>query len=92
MARITIVAKASAGLAMALATLLAAAQARAQTADRASARAACRSDYSQFCKGTMPGGGRIVKCLAGHADQLSRACKTAMADAKAAKDAKGGAK
>jgi hypothetical protein len=91
MARITIIAKASAGLAMTLTSLLAVTQAEAAS-DTANARSACRSDYTQYCKGTTPGGGRIIKCLADHADQLSPSCKSAMADAKAAKDAKAGAK
>jgi hypothetical protein len=26
-------------------------------------RAACKGDYDKFCKGTMPGGGRVLACL-----------------------------
>ncbi len=38
-------------------------------------RAACKSDYESYCRGTFPGGGRIIKCLAGHYEKLSPACK-----------------
>jgi hypothetical protein len=38
-------------------------------------RAACKADYEAFCRGTFPGGGRIIKCLAGHYAKLSPACK-----------------
>jgi Cysteine rich repeat len=38
-------------------------------------RAACQADFDKFCKGTMPGGGRIIACLNGHRDQISDACK-----------------
>ena len=39
-------------------------------------RAACQADYDKYCKGTMPGGGRIVACLNKQHDQLADACKT----------------
>jgi hypothetical protein len=26
-------------------------------------RDACKADYDKYCKGTMPGGGRIAACL-----------------------------
>jgi hypothetical protein len=45
-------------------------------------RAACKSDYDQFCKGTMPGGGRVLACLSKNNDKLSAACKKVVADAK----------
>ena len=38
-------------------------------------RAACKADYDKFCKGTMPGGGRIIACLSKHNGQLADACK-----------------
>jgi hypothetical protein len=81
MARISIIAKSSATLAMTLTTLFTIAQAQAAE----DARTACRADYNQFCKSVTPGGGRIVKCLADNTDKLSPSCKTAMADAKAAR-------
>jgi len=45
-------------------------------------RAACKGDYDQFCKGTMPGGGRVLACLSKNSDKLSPACKKVVADAK----------
>lgn len=45
-------------------------------------RAACKTDYDQFCKGIMPGGGRVLACLAKNNDKLSAACKKVVADAK----------
>ena len=41
----------------------------------AAQRAACKGDYDKFCKGTMPGGGRVLACLSKQHDQLSDACK-----------------
>jgi hypothetical protein len=38
-------------------------------------RAACQADYNKYCKGTMPGGGRIIACLDKHRDAISDACK-----------------
>ena len=37
---------------------------------------ACKNDVQKFCSGVQPGGGRIVRCLKEHADQLSAECKT----------------
>jgi hypothetical protein len=45
-------------------------------------RAACSSDYNSFCKGTLPGGGRVLACLSKNNDKLSAACKKVVADAK----------
>jgi hypothetical protein len=44
----------------------------AQTAEE---EAACRADFQKFCQGVMPGGGRIVACLANHKDKITPACK-----------------
>jgi hypothetical protein len=44
-------------------------------------RTACMGDYEKYCKGTMPGGGRIIACLAKQNDQLTPACKKVVADA-----------
>lgn len=38
-------------------------------------RAACKGDYETFCKGTMPGGGRVLACLNKESAKLSAACK-----------------
>ncbi len=43
---------------------------------------ACKADYDKFCKGTMPGGGRIIACLDKHNGQLADACKKVVEDAK----------
>lgn len=45
-------------------------------------RAACKDDYDKYCKGTMPGGGRVLACLSKHNGNLSAACKKVVADAK----------
>jgi hypothetical protein len=38
-------------------------------------RAACRGDYNKFCKGTRPGGGRVLACLGRQYGGLSETCK-----------------
>jgi len=38
-------------------------------------RDACKADYDKYCKGTVPGGGRIIACLNKQHDQLADACK-----------------
>ena len=43
-------------------------------------RTACLGDYEKYCKGTMPGGGRIIACLAEQNDKLAPACKKVVAD------------
>ncbi len=48
----------------------------------AAQREACKADYEQFCKGTMPGGGRVLACLSKQDSKLSAACKKVVADAK----------
>ncbi|HWK94393.1 MAG TPA: cysteine rich repeat-containing protein [Pseudolabrys sp.] len=58
---------------------LAAASAQEFSAEQ---RAACSADYNSFCKGTMPGGGRVLACLAKNTDKLSAACKKVVAEAK----------
>jgi hypothetical protein len=44
--------------------------------------AACKADYQKYCKGTMPGGGRIIACLNKQRSQLSDACKKVLDAAK----------
>ena len=41
----------------------------------AAERTACQVDYDKYCKGTFPGGGRIIRCLASHYENLGAACK-----------------
>jgi Cysteine rich repeat len=38
-------------------------------------RAACKSDYDANCKGTLPGGGRVLACLQKNYAKLSDPCK-----------------
>jgi hypothetical protein len=42
------------------------------------ARSACMGDYSRFCFGTMPGGGRILACLGQHLPDLAPDCAKAV--------------
>jgi len=51
-----------------------AAQAQTLTAEE---RAACQADYDKYCKGTMPGGGRIIACL--NKNPISEGCKKVLA-------------
>jgi hypothetical protein len=41
-------------------------------------REACKGDYDAYCKGTLPGGGRIIACLNKQRDKLSDACKKSL--------------
>jgi Cysteine rich repeat len=47
----------------------------------AAQRNACSSDFGKFCKGTVPGGGRIIACLGQHNAQLTPACQKVLAAA-----------
>jgi hypothetical protein len=44
-------------------------------------RSACMGDYQKYCKGTVPGGGRIIACLAKSNDKLTAQCQKVLADA-----------
>ena len=48
----------------------------------AAQRAACKGDYDKYCKGTMPGGGRVLACLSKQGGNLSAACAKVVANAK----------
>jgi hypothetical protein len=39
------------------------------------AKQACAPDIGKFCADVVPGGGRLIKCLAPHFDELTPACK-----------------
>jgi len=36
---------------------------------------ACAPDVHRYCAGVLPGGGRIISCLAGNKDRLSPRCR-----------------
>lgn len=38
-------------------------------------RTACNEDYQKFCKGLMPGGGRVLNCLIRNTDKLKPECR-----------------
>lgn len=42
---------------------------------------ACAADYEKYCKGTLPGGGRIVACMSKVSDKLTPACRKVLIDA-----------
>jgi arylformamidase len=54
--------------------------AAAQQTNAPSAFKACRADFRALCAGTVPGGGRIVRCLADHEAELSDGCRMALAE------------
>jgi hypothetical protein len=64
-----------------IATLLCASQAAFAQELTAEQRSACMGDYEKFCKGTTPGGGRIIACLAKSNDKLTPAFRKVLADA-----------
>ncbi|MBI4411529.1 MAG: hypothetical protein HY541_03490 [Deltaproteobacteria bacterium] len=41
----------------------------------ASGKGDCKSDLEKFCSGVEKGGGRIIKCLHEHLNELSSECK-----------------
>jgi hypothetical protein len=61
--------------------LLSASQAASSQELTAEQRSACMGDYQKYCKGTVPGGGRIIACLSKSSDKLTADCKRVLADA-----------
>jgi len=61
--------------------------ARMTQAQSQSTQDACMGDYQKLCSGTLPGGGRIGKCLVAHKDQLTDGCKTALLEEAAKRQA-----
>jgi hypothetical protein len=47
----------------------------AAMAQTAAERAACMADFEKYCTGVMPGGGRIIQCLAKQMDKLTPECR-----------------
>lgn len=39
---------------------------------------ACEPDVHRYCPNVLPGGGRILSCLAGNKDRLTYACRDAL--------------
>jgi len=44
-------------------------------AQTAAERAACMADFQKYCPGVVPGGGRVIECLAKQLDKLTPECK-----------------
>jgi hypothetical protein len=56
------------GVALALSSGAACAQTVAE-------RMACRGDFSKYCPGVQPGGGRVLACLGKYEDKLTDECR-----------------
>ena len=54
-------------------------------------RAACKADVEKFCSGVQSGGRRIAACLKQNEEQVSAACKDALAKAREKKTTPGSA-
>ncbi len=44
---------------------------------------ACRPDVRRYCPNVLPGGGRVLSCLAGNKDRLTYGCRDALLRAQA---------
>ena len=54
-----------------IAALLCASEAAVAQDLTAEQRSACKGDYEKYCRGTTPGGGRIIACLSKSSDKLT---------------------
>lgn len=66
---------------------LAAVPALAQQGRGKQVREACQADYKALCSDVQPGGGRVLKCFEEHREQVSKECRAALEQARAARDA-----
>jgi hypothetical protein len=48
----------------------------------------CRAEVKQLCRGILPGGGRIKKCIEANENKLSPACRTAVQERLEEEDSK----
>jgi hypothetical protein len=64
-----------------IAALLCASEAAVAQELTAEQRTACKGDYEKYCKGTTPGGGRIIACLSKSSDKLTADCRKVLAAA-----------
>ncbi|TYR40258.1 hypothetical protein FY050_18485 [Phyllobacterium endophyticum] len=44
-------------------------------AQTAAERTACMADFEKYCAGVIPGGGRVIECLAKQVDKLTPECR-----------------
>lgn len=52
-------------------------------------KAACEADVKSLCAGVQPGDGRLIACMRQNHEKLSEGCKSAIAAAKARREAGG---
>jgi hypothetical protein len=48
----------------------------------------CRAEVKQLCRGILPGGGRIKKCIEANESKLSPSCRTAVQERMEKEDSK----
>jgi hypothetical protein len=64
-----------------IAALMCASEAAFSQELTAEQRSACKGDYQKYCKGTTPGGGRIIACLSKSSDKLTTNCRKVLTEA-----------
>ncbi|MFD1987392.1 cysteine rich repeat-containing protein [Mesorhizobium newzealandense] len=60
---------------IALSVVFLAVQVVAAQAQTAAEREACQANFEKFCKGVVPGGGRVIQCLTEHFSELTPECQ-----------------